>query len=218
MPSAPNSELRSDVAPLRELAAEFAATPATLESALPMTAMSAAATHASAAHEATAPAETFAVSSAHRAVEVVLTAVDHVATRERHAVDLQFSVGGEDLSVRVELRADAVHATFRTDSNELRTALAHEWQGMTGDNDRSTSRVTPVFTSAESNQFTGGDAAAQQRDPRARQMQDETDARGGATRSRRSEVGAVGGASGALSTSSAARATPRTSRHLHTLA
>ena len=89
---------------------------------------------------------------------------------------------------------------------------------MTGDNDRSAARVTPVFTSGESSNFAGGDAAAQQRDSRARQLQEEVPARNGSGRSRRSEVGAVSGAAVTLSAGSPARAMPRTSRHLHTLA
>jgi hypothetical protein len=222
MPSAPTLELPRDAAPLREVASELAPAGTGSESvsfsALPAGAAAVHATLAAEVRDVSAPAETFAVSSAHRAVEVVLTAVDHVASRERHAVDLQFSVGGEDLSVRVELRADAVHATFRTDSTELRAALAHEWQGLSGDNDRGHARVTPVFTSAGSSAFAGGDAAAQQRDSRSRQPADEAAARSGAARGRRSAIGAVSGAGVALSAVSTARAMPRTSRHLHTLA
>ncbi len=66
--------------------------------------------------------------TAHEAVEVVLHAVEHVASREQSSVQLKLSVAGEELAVRVELRADEVRTTFRTDSSELRAALAHEWQ------------------------------------------------------------------------------------------
>jgi len=67
-------------------------------------------------------------SSAHEAVEVVLHAVEHVASRAQKSVQLSFSVAGEELAVRVEMRADEVRTTFRTDSAELRAALAQEWQ------------------------------------------------------------------------------------------
>lgn len=73
-----------------------------------------------------------AVSDAHRAVEVVLHAVDRVARREQSAVKLEFSVGDAELVVRVERHANEVRATFRTDSPELRAALAQEWQAVTG--------------------------------------------------------------------------------------
>ncbi len=70
------------------------------------------------------------VSSAREAVEVVLRAVDQHASRETRSVDLHFSVGEAELRVRVELHADEVRTTFRTDSADLRSALAHEWQSV----------------------------------------------------------------------------------------
>ncbi|MCX6954717.1 MAG: hypothetical protein NTV51_21385 [Verrucomicrobia bacterium] len=118
------------------------------------------------------------VDTAHRAVEAVLTAVDRFSAGERHSVYLNFSVGGADLNVRVELRADQVHATFRTDSPELRTALAREWQAVNGSDagDRTQRVATPVFTansnspdSSNLSSFAGGDGSSRQRDPGARQ-------------------------------------------------
>ena len=115
---------------------------------------------------------------AHRAVEAVLSAADRVSSGERHSVNLDFSIGGHDLSVRVEMRADQVHATFRTDSADLRTTLAHEWQSVNAGDpaDRSQRLAAPVFTSqsASSNQSTpssssGGDGSSRHRDADARQ-------------------------------------------------
>jgi hypothetical protein len=89
-------------------------------------------------------------STAHEAVEVVLHAVEHVASREQKSVQLKFAVAGEELAVRVELRADEVRTTFRTDSAELRATLEYEWQQMSGAStatDRAV-RVSPAVFSA----------------------------------------------------------------------
>lgn len=117
-----------------------------------------------------------AAGSAQRAVEVVLNAAERVASREQSAVNLEFSVGGEDLSVRVELRANEVHATFRTDSAELRAALSHEWQSVTtGSGERGSRLATPVFTGSETNGFSAssGDTASQQRESGAQRSQEQ---------------------------------------------
>lgn len=107
------------------------------------------------------PAE---LSTAQRAVEVVLHAVDRVGSREQSAVKLEFSVGGEDLVVRVELRADEVRTTFRTDSPELRDALAQEWQSVAASSSERGVRLAPAqFASGEHQRDAlGGDAASQQ--------------------------------------------------------
>lgn len=109
-----------------------------------------------------------------RAVDAVMTAVERFSAGDRHAVQLQFSVGGADLAVRVELRGEEVRTTFRTDSPELRSALAHEWQASTPDNaDRSVRIAAPVFASNESANFTAfsGDTASRQRDARGRRAE-----------------------------------------------
>src|SRR5581483_11633984 len=87
------------------------------------------------------------VSTAHRAVETALEVADRFTAQDRHTVNLQFSVAGQDLAVRVELRADEVRTTFRTDSPELRNALAHEWQSVAGQgtSERGLRLVTPTF-------------------------------------------------------------------------
>ena len=104
-----------------------------------------------------------AMSTAHRAVEAVLTAVHRFTSREQHAVSLQFSVAGADLNVRVEMRGDEVRATFATDSAELRAALAHEWQTTSLNppaGERPVRLASPVFTSGDGSPFNG--AADQQ--------------------------------------------------------
>jgi hypothetical protein len=118
-------------------------------------------------------ADTF--STAQEAVEVVLHAVEHVASREQKSVQLKFAVAGEELAVRVEMRADEVRTTFRTDSAELRAALEHEWQQVAGSataTDRSL-RVSPaVFAAAgqSANAFAGDTSS---RDRRAGTPRDE---------------------------------------------
>jgi hypothetical protein len=49
------------------------------------------------------------------------------AQGNQSAVNLRFKVGGENLSVSVAVQAGQVHASFNTDSGELRTALANAW-------------------------------------------------------------------------------------------
>lgn len=96
---------------------------------------------------------------AHAAVAAVTRALERAETAPRTAVNLQFSIGDSDLVVRIEHRADEVRATFRTDSAELRTALAQEWQSAaTGGADMALRRIEPVFTSTASAGGPGGSA------------------------------------------------------------
>lgn len=112
-------------------------------------------------------------SAAQRAVSAVLDAVDRFAAGSAQAVNLRLSVAGSELAVRVELRGGEVHATFRTDSTELRTALAQEWQAVSGSEaGRPLRAIDPVFAPAKSAGFdaaAGDNAPSQQRDPEARQ-------------------------------------------------
>ncbi len=136
-----------------------------------------------------------AAATAQQAVEAVLTAAERVTSRDQQSVNLQFSVGGTDLSVRVELRANQIHATFHSDSPELNSALAHEWQGsaLTHEwqgaalahqwgpangaeaGERSLRFAAPVFTTSSlpSDEsalagFAGGDGSSQERGAGAR--------------------------------------------------
>ncbi|MDB6093982.1 MAG: hypothetical protein JWM32_1544 [Verrucomicrobia bacterium] len=111
-------------------------------------------------------------SQAHHAVEAVLSAAERVGNSAKSSVQLNFSVGNADLSVRVELRDGAVHATFRTDSAELRSALATEWQSRGGDANQGPRVAEATFASASngSGSFsTSSDGAQQQRDHGSRQ-------------------------------------------------
>jgi hypothetical protein len=152
---------------------------------------------------------------AHRAVEVVLHAAERVAAREQHAVKLEFSVAGEDLSVRVELRGADVQTTFHTDSPELRAALAHEWQALTGAADRAATRFAdPVFSN------TNGSFAANAESSADRRGSNPRDPHGANAVNGRAPVSISSAAGGASLGAAPARSSiaPRTSRHLHTLA
>lgn len=103
---------------------------------------------------ATSPAESTPVVAvpesalAHRAVETILNVVDAQRSREAEApvVNLHFKFAGEDLAVRVQLRGGEVHTQFRTDSSELRAALANEWRAVAGQGSESGVRlIEPVF-------------------------------------------------------------------------
>jgi hypothetical protein len=114
------------------------------------------------------------VKSAEHAVEAVLSLAERFATTDRHTVNLQFSIGGADLQVKVELRRDEVRTAFHTESPELRSALAHEWQAMnSAQSDRSIRFADPVFSASSREdenptRFTHDSASQQQhREPAA---------------------------------------------------
>jgi hypothetical protein len=70
--------------------------------------------------------------TAREAVDAVLRIADAQAGRadsQAHVVNIGFKIGGEDLSVRVELHGTEVRTQFSTNSPELRAALSGEWQG-----------------------------------------------------------------------------------------
>lgn len=84
-------------------------------------------------------------------VNAVLEAVERFAAGGTQGVNLQFTVAGAQLAIRVELRGGEVHATFRTDSSELRLALAQEWQTASGsESGRPLRAIDPVFAPAKS--------------------------------------------------------------------
>lgn len=88
---------------------------------------------------------------AHRAVEAVETVVDAQAAARLEptpGVALRFRAGHEELAVRIEWRAGQVHTEFRTDSEEWRTAVAHEWRAVTARPDSSLRSAEAVFAPA----------------------------------------------------------------------
>jgi len=117
--------------------------------------------------------ESTVASQAQRAVEAVATAAERASTAGRTSVQIQFSLSGADLSVRVELRGDAVHATFQTDSSELRSALAAEWQtasaGAAGGMRLTEAVFTPATASGNAGTSLSGEGAPQQRENQSRE-------------------------------------------------
>lgn len=154
--------------------------------------------------------------SARKAVETAMSLLDQAGKGTQRGVNLQFSVSGVDVAVRVEMRDDQVHTTFRTDSPELRAALAQEWQSVVSTHaaDRSQKLADPVFTSNASPGSTSGDSgASQQREPSTRQSQWENP-------TAFARAGAAQRADGASSTESlhVRPARPNTTRHLDAVA
>jgi hypothetical protein len=87
---------------------------------------------------------------AQRAVEAVVQVVEtQAAARLQPApgVQLNLKLGGEDIAIRVELREGNVHTQFRTDSNEVRQAIAHEWSILRAESPERTLRyLEPEFS------------------------------------------------------------------------
>jgi hypothetical protein len=94
------------------------------------------------------PAETLA--AAHRAVDAVLATTERFTPSTQSVANLKLAVGDSELTVRVEVRAGEIHATFRTDSPELRAALSHEWRSAAMQPAEQSLRLAaPVFASSE---------------------------------------------------------------------
>lgn len=113
------------------------------------------------------------------AVEAVLQVTEAAQSREQKSVSLQFSVGQENLGVRVELIGGEVRATFHTDSADLHAALAHEWQAAasgTWGADRGVKLSPAVFAAVDGNAQNAfsGDAAPRERSPHSRREQAES--------------------------------------------
>ncbi|HEX2853447.1 MAG TPA: hypothetical protein VHO24_09425 [Opitutaceae bacterium] len=97
-----------------------------------------------------------ALSGLHQAVNAAMEAGERMKSDGQRAVDLQFSFGSDDLSVRVELHEGRVRATFRTDSAEIRGALAQEWQVLNAAGaDRAKRFADPVFAANSSTPSAG---------------------------------------------------------------
>jgi hypothetical protein len=84
-----------------------------------------------------------------RAVNAVAEVKEQIAAGGSSVVNMRFSVAGADLAVRVESRSGEVHVTFRSDSAELRSALAEEWQAVSASEaGRPLRAIDPVFAPA----------------------------------------------------------------------
>ena len=109
------------------------------------------------------------------AVVSAVDALERSGKAGQNSVDLQFHVGSERLALRVELRDGIVHTTFHTDSSELRSALAREWQSVIQPSGaRDTRLADPVFSSPSAGGNDASFSSAGQGTPHQRQpvMQD----------------------------------------------
>ncbi|MES2694063.1 MAG: hypothetical protein V4773_11365 [Verrucomicrobiota bacterium] len=162
-----------------------------------------------------------AVSDAQQAVEVVLQTIDRAAEREQTVVKMEFSVGDADLQVRVELDGGEVRTTFRTESPELRAALAREWQAVSsGSGEPGGVRLAPAVISDSERSSTNSstDSGSQRHERQAARQDDGSStlasfARSHATRS------SASAASGAVAHSSFRPLAPAgTAQRLHLFA
>lgn len=117
------------------------------------------------------------VSTAGEAVEAVLQAADRITSREQRSVNLNFSVGDAQLAVRVELHGEEVRTSFRTDSPELRAALAEEWSARAAGGDTILRFAAPSITGSNTtsaNEFSERSPQQQhEREPRRSDYQPE---------------------------------------------
>ena len=80
-----------------------------------------------------APETATPVGTLREMMATVVSALDALEQRwdaQPKRVDLQFQVGGEPVALRLELKEGAVHATFKTETARMRTALTREWQAV----------------------------------------------------------------------------------------
>jgi hypothetical protein len=99
------------------------------------------------------------------AVEAALTAAEMLNTgATQQSMNMQFTMGDAELNLRVEMRNGEVQATFSTNSAQLRSDLAHEWQAAASGNSQSSlHQVQPVFTSSGTGStLSSGEYAQQQ--------------------------------------------------------
>ncbi|MFI5337003.1 MAG: hypothetical protein ACHQ5A_09475 [Opitutales bacterium] len=117
----------------RSRAASAFAEPVAVRSAL-VEMISAPAASATAPAPAAPGATAALAATARQAVETVLTLVDGQSARAEQGgvVNLNFKFGQDDLAVRVQMRGGEIQTQFRTDSPELRSALATEWRAVAG--------------------------------------------------------------------------------------
>lgn len=147
-----------------------------------------------------------------RLVQEIHAIADRISSIDRNSVEVRFDFSETDrLSVRVEYRDGTVHTTFRTDSGQLREAVAHEWQTQSVSAQQRNYRMAdPVFaqTSPDRQNFSG--------DSSGRQRAFEQQAQSGSPSFGFS--GRNAGSTPSVAAPAARSARPETSLHLHALA
>lgn len=158
-----------------------------------------------------------AAAHATQLVKEIRDIADTISSIERNSVEVGFNFGENDrLSVRVEYRQGVVHTTFRTDSPEVRDALAREWQAQIVTPDRQPYRVAePVFNLSTSSSG-GQHGSSSAGDGSSHQRASEQSGHPGSSTFSGSGRSASSTTHSSAALPSAAR--PSTSRHLHALA
>lgn len=166
------------------------------------------------ADRAGAALEPAIVTHAGEAVEVARAAALLTSADDGRSVELQLSVAGAELAIRVEWRDGEVCTTFRTDSVDLQAALGREWQAMSSEaHSRPFHLVPPVIgtlTDSASGSFGSAGGQQQPRDSGARPSARPAFASSSAS-------APVSGPAGTEASTGPARLLP-TSLHLHTFA
>jgi flagellar hook-length control protein FliK len=91
--------------------------------------------------------------------------LDRIQQHGSHRVDLRLSLeGGGEVSIALQMRDGAVHASFQTASPELREALQQGWAQMANRENQAIPLADPVFKGPS----TTPNNAGQQQDPRER--------------------------------------------------
>jgi hypothetical protein len=140
-------------------------TPERPTAAQPAFALSAVATPSRGTTTDQTSAQSDVTGTAKGAVEAALTAAEMLNTgATKQSMNMQFTMGDAELNLRVEMRNGEVQATFSTNSAQLRSDLAHEWQATASGNSQSSlHQVQPVFTSSGTGStLSSGEYAQQQ--------------------------------------------------------
>jgi hypothetical protein len=116
------------------------------------------------------------VQPAGRTLAIVRDVAERMQTTANRVVEFDVSSQpGTQLSVRLEYRGGVVHTTFRTDSTELRTTLAREWQSAMPTEvagERSVRLAEPTFAPASA--LRGGNQSLDLGGQSPRQQQQDT--------------------------------------------
>jgi hypothetical protein len=148
------------VAPVMPTAAPTERPPSAIVAPVPVLAVSSSSSQASGTTQGAVSQQGIA----QNAVDAAISAAESLSTGNQQAVNMQFSVGNADLSLRVELKNGEIHTTFRTDSADLRLDLQHEWQSANpGSGTGSVRLAEPIFTSSGNASSSAAGEFAQQR-------------------------------------------------------
>jgi hypothetical protein len=110
------------------------------------------------------PAPSATMAAAVRLVERVTEAAERLSSRPADRIDLRIDLDDtRRVDVRISMRDGRVHTDFRSDSAEVRTALASAWDGFVRGRDGAEQRwAAPVFASSSPGQLPSQPSSAPQ--------------------------------------------------------